>query len=243
MRRWAILPAGLLAALAFWFWTGTQPPLGAPRASADDCVDVQIWSNGWHASFGLEAARLPPAHPLRRLYPGARHFLVGWGDADFYRSDGTDLARGLKALLPGGATTVHVIAAASPVADTFIPAQLAAVGLSHAGAAQLAEALADSLARDAAGDAIPIAPGQHGGGSRFLAGRGEFNLFNVCNQWAARVLRQAGVGVNAAWVYRGDWLVAQVERAAPSCTRVRAGAVRKTSRRDMLPESLHIAGT
>jgi uncharacterized protein (TIGR02117 family) len=215
------MAAGALAlALGFWAWTGGRPPLGAPRATAADCVEVGLWSNDWHTSFALPAELLPETHPLRRLYPQARHFLVGWGDSEFYRSDGTDLGLGLKALLPGGQTVVHVIAAQRPVQDSFIPAEMVYVGLSRAGAAQLADALASSLALDADGAAVAVAPGQHGAQSRFLAGRGAFDVFTVCNHWTARTLRRAGVDVNGAFSYRGDWLTAQARRRAPRCAEV-----------------------
>jgi uncharacterized protein (TIGR02117 family) len=218
-RRW-VIGGALLATLAVWTWTGTRPPLGAPKATAGDCVDVGLWSNDWHTSFSLAADLLPVDHPLRQLYPAARYFLVGWGDADFYRSDGTELALGLKALLPGGRTVVHVIAASQPVERTFQPAEMVYAGVSRDGAVRLGEALAQSLALDAEGRAIPVAPGQHGAQSRFLEGRGGFDLFTVCNHWTARTLRRAGVDVNAAFAYRGDWLTAQVRRKAPACAQL-----------------------
>lgn len=220
MRRLALI-AALLAALGFWALTGTRPALGAPKATASDCVDIGIWSNDWHTSFALAADVLPPDHPLRRFYPAARYFLIGWGDADFYRSDGTDMALGLKSLLPGGATVVHVIGASRPVEESFQPTEMARAGLSHAGAARLGEALAQTLRLDGAGRVIEVGPGQHGAQSRFLAARGPFDLFTVCNHWTARTLRRAGVNVNAAFVYRGAWLTAQVRKAAPSCARLR----------------------
>lgn len=212
---------GVLLALAGWIWSGGHPPLGAARATAADCVEIGIWSNDWHSSFALPAELLPDDHPLRRLYPEAKHFLVGWGDADFYRSDGTDMALGLKALLPGGKTVVHVIAAPRPVEETFIPAEMVYAGLSHAGAQKLAEELAQTLRLDDTGAAIPVAPGQHGAQSRFLAARGNFDLFTVCNHWTARTLRSAGVDVNGAFTYRGDWLTAQARRSAPRCAALR----------------------
>lgn len=217
VRRWLALAAALALGLGAWTWSGWRPPLGATPASAGDCVEIGLWSNDWHTSFALAAEVLPPDHPLRRFDPAARYFLVGWGDAAFYQSDGTDLLLGLKALMPGGATVVHVIGASRPVEESFIPADGARVGLSRAGAAQLADALADTLKLDEGGRVVPVAPGQHGPRSRFLAARGPFDLFTVCNHWTARTLRRAGVDVHAAFAYRGDWLMRQVRAKAPSC--------------------------
>lgn len=215
-KRWIALVA-LVAAFGVWTWSGTQPPLGAAPATKDDCIDIGLWSNDWHTSFSIPADILPIDHPLRRLYPQARWFLVGWGDAGFYQSDGTDVGLGLKALLPGGATVVHVIAAQRPVEEEFMPTELVTIGLSRTGTAALAARLKQSLALDPDGNVQVVAPGQHGPQSRFLAGRGGFNLFQVCNHWTARALRAAGVDVNAAFVYRGAWLTSQARRKAPAC--------------------------
>jgi uncharacterized protein (TIGR02117 family) len=214
-RGWFL--AAVIAVLAAFAWSGLQPPLGAPPATKGDCVDVGLWSNGWHTSYSIPADLLPPDHPLRRLYPQARWFLVGWGDADFYRSDGTDMVLGLKALLPGGPTVMHVIAAQQPVEESFLPLDMARVGISHAGAAALAARLRDTLALDADGGALIVAPGQHGAQSKFLAARGEFDALQVCNHWTARGLREAGVDINAAFVYRGEWLTRPAQRKAPAC--------------------------
>lgn len=215
-KRWTVL-AAIVAALAFWTLTGTRPSLGAPPATKGDCVDVGVWSNGWHTSFSIPADILPADHPLRRFYPQARWMLVGWGDSAFYRSDGTDLGLGLKALLPGGPTVMHVIAAQQPVERTFIPLEMTTVGLSHAGAAALAERLKQSLDLDAAQNVRVVAPGQHGPQSRFLAARGDFDLFQVCNHWTARALRRSGADINAAFVYRGEVLTSQLRQKAPAC--------------------------
>jgi len=215
-KRWAAL-AACIAALAFWTSTGARPPLGAAAASKGDCVDIGVWSNGWHTSFSIPAEILSVEHPLRRLYPQARWMLVGWGDSAFYQSDGTDLGLGLRALLPGGAVVMHVIAADRPVERDFLPLEMTVAGLSADGATRLAERLEATLALDAQGNVQIVAPGQHGPQSRFLAARGGFDLFTVCNHWTARTLRHAGADINAAFVYRGEVLTSQLRRAAPAC--------------------------
>jgi hypothetical protein len=225
------IAAGLAGAFAFWLWTGRQPPLGAPQARAGDCVEIGLWSNDWHASLAFQAAILPPDHPLRRLEPQARYFLFGWGDSAFYQSDGRDLWLGLKALAPGGPVIAHVIGATRPVESFYPPSELVALGVSRAGAAALAARLAETLQLDGDGTAQIVAPGHAGAHSYFLAARGEFNLFQVCNQWVARTLRTAGIDVDAALPYRASWLAKDARAQAPAC------AVAKLE--DINPESRH----
>ena len=205
-RGRALWLAWLCAALAFWFWTGALPPLGAAPATPGDCEIVSVWSNGFHSDLTFAADLLPPDHPLRRYDPGARYLLVGWGDESFFRSSGKDLLLGAEALLPGGPTTVHVIYADQPVERVYIGDQIVPLAISHAGAAALAQRFTDALQLDEQGRVQVIGPGHGGPRSWFLKGRGEFDLFEVCNQWTARALRAAGVNVNAAFLYTGDWL-------------------------------------
>lgn len=57
--------------------------------------------------------------------------------------------------------------------------------------------VAASHERDAAGRAIFLAPGQRPG-ARFYASHLRFHLFETCNTWVARALREAGVPVEPA---------------------------------------------
>jgi uncharacterized protein (TIGR02117 family) len=217
-RRCAAGLAGALVAIfAFWFWTGTLPPLGAPPARAGDCVQIKVWSNGYHTDLTFPASLLAPDHPLRRIDPSARYLMVGWGDEAFFRSNGDDLALGARALLPGGAVTMHLIAGGVPIESFYIGEDVTPLALSHAGAAALARRLADTLVLDRAGRAQIIAPGHGGRRSWFLRARGEFDLFQVCNQWTARTLRAAGVDLNAAFLYSGDMVMAALKRAPHEC--------------------------
>lgn len=209
--------AGAVAALGFWWWTGTRPPLGAPRASDADCVEIALWNNGYHTDLAFPAALLSDDHPLRRLDPGARYLLVGWGDEAFFRSDGTDMALGAKALLPGGPTTMNVVAGDVPVATFYRPKELIAFGVSRAGMDAIAARLTQTLVLDEAGAPQITAPGHGGARSWFLKARGEFDLFQLCNHWMARTLRTGGVDVNAAFTYTGDMLASAVKRSAHAC--------------------------
>lgn len=194
-------------------------PFPAPRvaaASATDCVELHLYSNGYHSDIGAPASIFPEDHPLRRLYPEAQTFLIGWGDEAFYRSDGTDLWLGLVALLPTGASTLHV-AYNAPAASAYLgPNDDLAIGVSAEGAARFVAFIDRALVLDETGAPLRIADGKVVGRSSFLRARGSFHLFHVCNQWMARALRAAGVDVNTRAAWLAGPLIRQARRKGPT---------------------------
>lgn len=202
----------LAAAIALAACAEAAPPPAPP--AAQDCIEIAVWSNGVHTSLSVPAEALPADHPFRSLYPEARYLLVGWGDAAFYRSDGTDWLLGLRALVPPSPSAVHVLASAEPAETWFTPAEAPRFGITRDGARGLAAFLAAAVATDPQGRPIVLSEGQVPGASVFLAGTEGFHLFNVCNHWTARALRAAGLDVRGGW--SAESLKRQV-RPAPRC--------------------------
>lgn len=198
-----ILTSALVAICALF--TYLYFPMPAPDvapARVGDCVELHLYSNGFHSDIGAPASIFPDDHALRRLYPEARSFLIGWGEEHFYQSPGTDLMLGLDAIIPPSPTVFHIAYNAAPSSVYLGPTDDTAVAVSAEGAAAFVALVDKYLALDAAGDAIPVAQGKVVGRSMFLRSRGSFHLFNVCNHWMAKALRAAGVNVNtrAAWM-------------------------------------------
>ena len=221
LRRRPIAATVLLFAVglfAYLFLPIPAPNIAAP--TAEDCVELHLYSNGYHSDIAAPAALFPEDHALRRLYPEAQEFLIGWGDEAFYRSDGTNLWLGLLALLPAGASTLHVTYNAPAAAAYLAPTDDLAIGVSRVGAARFVAFIDRALVLDEAGAAVRIGDGKVVGRSSFLRARGSFHLFHVCNQWMARALRAAGIDVNA----RAAWLAGPLIRQARA--RGRAGCPR-----------------
>jgi uncharacterized protein (TIGR02117 family) len=199
-----------LALLIYLYAPAPAPDVAAP--SAGDCVSLTLWSNGYHSDIGAPADMFPLDHPLRRLYPQARSFLIGWGDEAFYRSDVFRIELAVAALIPPSPSVLH-IAYNAPAASVYLgPNDELAVGVSREGAARFVAYVDRALVLDAAGAPIHVAPGKVIGRSAFLRSRGSFHLFNVCNQWMARALRAAGVDVNARAAWLAGPLIAQARR-------------------------------
>lgn len=208
-----ILTSALVAICALF--TYLYFPMPAPDvapARVGDCVELHLYSNGFHSDIGAPASIFPDDHALRRLYPEARSFLIGWGEEHFYQSPGTDLMLGLDAIIPPSPTVFHIAYNAAPSSVYLGPTDDTAVAVSAEGAAAFVALVDKYLALDAAGDAIPVAQGKVVGRSMFLRSRGSFHLFNVCNHWMAKALRAAGVNVNTRAAWMAGPMVEQVRR-------------------------------
>lgn len=213
MRRpWIVATAAIAALVGAWAWSGETPAVTAPPASEGDCVEVGMWSNGYHTSLSMRADLLPASHPLRQLYPQARWLMIGWGDLKFYRSRGDDLWLGVQALMPGGESGMHVLAGPTPVETWYYGKDVLPVGLSRAGVAGLVDYVTDSLALDPNGRAQVVAFEQDG---YFLQARRDFNALNVCNHWTMRAFRAAGVKGSAAFAFTGDMAVSLMRERSP----------------------------
>lgn len=194
-------------------------PQPAPRvtpARAGDCIELHLWTNGFHTDIAAPAAMFPDGHALRRLYPEARVFLIGWGDERFYRSDVFSIWLALDAITPPSPSVMHIAYDAPGAAAYLGPTGDAPIAVSREGAAGFVAYVDRTLALDGAGAVIPIAPGKLIGRSSFLRARGSFHLFNVCNQWMARALRAAGLNVNARAAWLGGGLLKEVRRERPA---------------------------
>jgi hypothetical protein len=212
LKRRPILWA--LSAFAIGLLLYLYTPLPAPdvaHASRDNCVLLHMYSNGYHSDLGVPADVFPEDHPLRRLFPGAQSFLIGWGDEKFYYSDGTNLWIGLDAIIPPSPSVLHV-AWNAPGASAYLgPNDDTDIAVSREGAARFVAYVDRALVLGADGAPVITSPGKVVGHSFFLRSRGNFHLFNVCNQWMARALRAAGVDVNARAAWLAGPLIRQVK--------------------------------
>ena len=209
----------LLAVIVFTYLFVPLPAPNVPPPSAGDCVELHLYSNGYHSDIGAPASIFPETHPLRRLYPDAQSFLIGWGDQAFYYSDGTNLGLGLDALIPPSPSVLHVAYNAAQSSVYLGPNDDTSIAVSGEGAARFVAYVDRYLVLDANGDPVRTSNGKVIGRSSFLRSRGSFHILNVCNQWMARALRRAGVNVNARAAWLAGPLIRQVREVQPtSCS-------------------------
>lgn len=213
-KRPRLAAFGLIVAALFAY---LFMPLPAPRiaaASDGDCVELHLYSNGFHSDIAAPAAIFPADHPLRRLYPEADSFLIGWGEERFYYSDGTNLWLGLDAIVPPSPTVLHIAYDAERASAYLGPNDDVVIPVSREGAGAFVAFVNRALALDESGAAMVTRTGKWVGRSSFVRAKGTFHLFNVCNHWMARAIRAAGVNVNTRTPWFASTLVPDVRRHA-----------------------------
>lgn len=181
-------------------------PVNADFASAPAGVPVIVFDNGIHVDFLLpiDAA----GHDWRRVFDPAAtragaefgvlatHVVIGWGHRDFYLNtpDWDDLtaAAVAKSIIGLGGTVMHVTFAEAPALDA---AGSVTLTLTDDQYRRLTGAIAATTRIGAGGRAVPIPAAGYGTFDAFYEAKGRYNALHTCNNWAARVLAEAGVRV------------------------------------------------
>jgi uncharacterized protein (TIGR02117 family) len=208
----AMRSAPLAAALAIGTVHG-QGPSGAPEPPG---ITVHVVSHGWHSGIIVPAA-LADAHdwPVRKEFPRAEYYEVGWGDRAYYQATDPGWWLGLRALLWPNPGVLQMVAIEGPPQAAFPATPMVAVRVSHEGAQRLAASIAASHQRDTGSAAIALGPALYGQG-RFYASVERFHLFATCNVWVARRLHDGGLDLHPSLALTAGMLFGQLARHVPA---------------------------
>jgi uncharacterized protein (TIGR02117 family) len=196
LRVAIFLVAGyFLAAAIGGLWLGfVDSDINLATADAPDTIEIGLVFNGpIHVDFMLPATAQTRAafHAARDagtpIYdPDVTHIIVGWGARGFYTTTGDygDLTFGATYRAITGDDAVLRVDVTS---DDFTGHKAARLRLSLA----QYEALLQAIQNTTTGQAV--ARGIYTPTDVFLQADGRFHVFQTCNTWISRMLRQAGV--------------------------------------------------
>jgi uncharacterized protein (TIGR02117 family) len=207
---------GLVYALIVWMSSlllaCASPPKGPsfPPGPNEPSKTIYLVSHGWHAGIVVKRADIPSGiWPQHNEFPEAEYLEVGWGDKDYYMTPDPHLGIILKAGLLPSASVLHIVGFSGSVTRYFPQSEVIRIDLSEAGFERLCTYLENSYARDEAGLSQPLGPALYGDGHFYLS-RESYHLFNTCNVWTARALRDAGCPITPAENLTVETLMAHV---------------------------------
>jgi uncharacterized protein (TIGR02117 family) len=167
---------------------------------------------GWHTGIVLRTKDVKPAD-----WPDVVNYLnhtfmdIGWGDEQFYQAEGSPpLLAARAAFIPTSAVIQIVPFSIDPLnlyaGDTFLKRIEATTEQFSA----LCRIISDSFQRDTNGN--PIESQLNESARNFFKSKGKYHLFNTCNTWVVRCLKDAGFDVDPAGVITRQHLIKALRR-------------------------------
>ena len=175
---------------------------------------IHVASNGWHTAIIVPAPPLIATDALPEVvdFPDAAFLEFGWGDRTYYPAKEKTLGMTLSAALVPTSAVMHMAALKTPPKDGSSELEVISMKLTRSGFRNLVLALAAEFERPAGGRAKPVSRGLYSN-SHFYHARGKFHLFNTCNTWTARMLREGGVPLSPAGILTADGLINRLRKA------------------------------
>lgn len=172
-----------------------DPALYPPKSG--EGVTIFLIDNGFHSDLALPRAEVlaagGPFAAAAAETSRAPWVMAGWGDARFYEADSPwqgRLADGLRALLGGRATVVHLEGVGPPERTWSTGVRRLVVSRAGLAAmiARVDRAFVLRAGRPVIDPAAPRPPDE-----AFFESREGFSLFHLCNHWTAELLDAAGL--------------------------------------------------
>ncbi len=160
--------------------------LTSSAVHADIIVPKKTATVDWQTAFGNTL--------VYGAISNASHLAFGWGDRGFFLQtetwDDLKLSVGLKALFLPSQSSMHV---------SFIrPEQYVdkvAVTITQKQYQKLSNFIDRSFEKGADGEYVQIQGYAYWNNDAFFNAQGQYHLFNTCNSWVGRALRESGVRV------------------------------------------------
>lgn len=189
----------LIAALIGAIVPSPDNPIKTPLDNSQPKVEISLLSTLLHVDIAipidddlktrfsfLQEDGFPLSHP------NLRYLVIGWGSRVFYTSTKnlSDIGAGpVFTAITGDTSVLHII----PAKDVSQNEGVKNITVTKDGLNAMLDNISNTLVHTADGKPIILPGKSHGLSDLFYEAKGDFNIFNPCNIWAARMLRSAGV--------------------------------------------------
>jgi uncharacterized protein (TIGR02117 family) len=183
-----------------------EPPVTADHSPH---YTVYLIGHGWHSGLAVRKTDIPRGlWPESGDFPEAQFLEVGWGDWDFYQAPDFSFWLMLKAGLWPTASVLNVVPLRYAVAEYYPCSDLIELDLSQPRFARLIGYIHGTFARDGSGRVAPLRSQEHRA-DRFYPARGQFTVFNNCNTWTAKALKEGGYPIRPPYPITAGSLISQ----------------------------------
>ena len=182
-----------------FFFLHTSPPLIAERDIEDsdkDSISIYLIKQSWHTAIVINGEDIDSLlFPEVTLFKKFNIIDIGWGDEEFYQYPDFDAGLAFKALFYGTPSTLRIEGIGISKESYFNISEIVIkIALTQEQLDEILIYISKTIYRDSNGN--PVLLSERGlGRIMFFKANGEYYLFNTCNTWLARGLKQAGVNI------------------------------------------------
>ena len=163
--------------------------------------DVYIVRQGLHTGFVVPATAIQSQLPqLHERFADTPYLEFDWGDKAYYQAEEITSGLTMRAILWPTESVMRAVAIPERPDIHFTDNEVEALCLDSKQYSLLVGFIEQSFYQDSDGNIIKSENGTDGD-SQFYKGEGHYYLFNTCNNWTAKGLRSAGLGISPAFKF------------------------------------------
>ena len=182
-----------------FFFLHTSPPLSAERdigKSDKNSIEIYLIKQYWHTAIAINRNDIDSLlFPEITMFSKYNIIDIGWGDEEFYQHPEFDADLAFKALFYGTSSTLRVEGIGISKESYFEISEIVIkIVVSSDQLNEIILFISNTIFRDRNGESVLLS--EHGlGRVKFFKANGEYYLFNTCNTWLAKGLKQGGVQI------------------------------------------------
>jgi len=160
----------------------------------DSLHTIYLIKQRWHTAIVFHTDDIDTTIlPEVKYFPGAELIDIGWGDEAFYQYPGFDWNLAYQALFYSTPSTLRMEGIFISMLEYFNISEIVVeLKINNGQLTILLNYIADTIWRDERNEHIVLSK-QYLNSVYFLKANGEYHLFNTCNTWLARGLKQSGL--------------------------------------------------
>ena len=183
-----------------FFFLHTSPPLIAEREiekTDKDSLAIYLIKQYWHTAIVINRGDIDSLIlPEVTLFNKFNIIDFGWGDEEFYQYPDFDAGLAFKALFYCTPSTLRIEGIGISKESYFDISEIVIkIAITQKQLDEILIFISNTIYRESNGNHVLLSESGLGR-VKFFKANGEYYLFNTCNTWLAKGLKQAGVNIN-----------------------------------------------
>jgi uncharacterized protein (TIGR02117 family) len=171
---------------------------------------VYVVDHGGHTGVVLNRELAKQYLPsINEEFVHSRYIEFGWGDEDYYHAKEKTSKLKLQAVLYPTNAVLHVAEVPIDPEKYYPNIEIKKLLVTCAGFQNMLRYIYKTFKRDSKGNPVKTGKGLHVHGL-FYHANGKFHVFNTCNTWTAKILKEAGLRVSSFLTITSSDIMTQV---------------------------------